>query len=407
VPLAAKWEDGSALAALGGLLLVGTIVAIPRLPDPPMASNIVGLLFSGGGGVAALYAVRRARSESMPPEATAALTRRAVEGGIVLGALVWLLIGLSPDAAERPLANLRAFTGLGVTVGLLIGAKEARAVERGKAADSMRRQREQLDFLTDMLSHDVLNKVAVIRGHAELLAETVDGGGERQQLETVAREAGEIESLVDDVRVLAGSLESADDLEPVALSPLLESEAATVQESYDVTVEMDVDTGLYVRADELLSSLLGNLLRNAAEHGSANPHSQAREDAAEHGSANPHSQPPENPAEHGSANPHSQPRENAAEHGTGRSPDDEAAESVPDVVVTATESDGEVLVRVEDRGPGLPPGPEADLFDPEASGGVGLYIVDTLAERYGGSVRATDADPTGATFVVTLAAASH
>jgi signal transduction histidine kinase len=80
---------------------------------------------------------------------------------------------------------------------------------------------------------------------------------------------------------------------------------------------------------------------------------------------------------------------------------------VPDVVVTATESDGEVLVRVEDRGPGLPPGPEADLFDPEASGGVGLYIVDTLAERYGGSVRATDADPTGATFVVTLAAASH
>jgi signal transduction histidine kinase len=391
VPLAAKWEDGSALAALGGLLLVGTIVAVPRLPDPPMASNIVGLLFSGGGGVAALYAVRRARSESMPPEATAALTRRAVEGGIVLGALVWLLIGLSPGAAERPLANLRAFTGLGVTVGLLIGAKEARAVERGKAAESMRRQREQLDFLTDMLSHDVLNKVAVIRGHAELLAETVDGGGERQQLETVAREAGEIESLVDDVRVLAGSLESADDLEPVALSPLLESEAATVQESYDVTVEMDVDTGLYVRADELLSSLLGNLLRNAAEHGSANPHSQ----------------PPENPGEHGSANPHSQPREDAAEHGTGRSPDDEAAESVPDVVITATESDGEVLVRVEDRGPGLPPGPEADLFDPEASGGVGLYIVDTLAERYGGSVRATDADPTGATFVVTLAAASH
>lgn len=391
MPLAVKWEDGSALAALGGLLLVGTIVAIPRLPDPPMASNIVGLLFSGGGGVAALYAVRRARSESMPPEATAALTRRAVEGGIVLGALVWLLIGLSPGAAERPLANLRAFTGLGVTVGLLIGAKEARAVERGKAAESMRRQREQLDFLTDMLSHDVLNKVAVIRGHAELLAETVDGGGERQQLETVAREAGEIESLVDDVRVLAGSLESADDLEPVALSPLLESEAATVQESYDVTVEMDVDTGLYVRADELLSSLLGNLLRNAAEHGSANPHSQ----------------PPENAAEHGSANPHSQPPENAAEHGTGRSPDDEAAESVPDVVVTATESDGEVLIRVEDRGPGLPPGPEADLFDPEASGGVGLYIVDTLAERYGGSVRATDADPTGATFVVTLAAASH
>ncbi|PSQ34924.1 hypothetical protein BRD11_03220 [Halobacteriales archaeon SW_12_69_24] len=391
MPLAAKWEDGSALAALGGLLLVGTIVAIPRLPDPPMASNIVGLLFSGGGGVAALYAVRRARSESMPPEATAALTRRAVEGGIVLGALVWLLIGLSPGAAERPLANLRAFTGLGVTVGLLIGAKEARAVERGKAAESMRRQREQLDFLTDMLSHDVLNKVAVIRGHAELLAETVDGGGERQQLETVAREAGEIESLVDDVRVLAGSLDSADDLVPVALSPLLESEAATVQESYDVTVEMDVDTGLYVPADELLSSLLGNLLRNAAEHGSANPHSQPREDAAEHGSANPHSQP----------------RENAAEHGTGRSPDDEAAESVPDVVVTATESDGEVLVRVEDRGPGLPPGPEADLFDPEASGGVGLYIVDTLAERYGGSVRATDADPTGATFVVTLAAASH
>lgn len=276
-------------------------------------------------------------------------------------------------ARRSPLANLRAFTGLGVFVGLLVGAKEARAVERGKAAESMRQQREQLDFLTDILSHDVLNKVAVIRGHAELLAETADDPDDREQLETVAREAGDIESLVDDVRVLAGSPESADDFEPIALSPVLESEAATVQKSYDVTVEVDVDPGLQVRGDELLSSLLGNLLRNAAEHGSANPRPRTRA--------------------------------NAAEHGTGRSPDEEASESAPDVLATATETDGAVRVRVEDRAPGFPPGPEADLFDPEASGGVGLYIVKTFAERYGGSVRATDADPTGAAFVVALPAA--
>jgi len=356
VPLSATWEDGGALAALGSLLLVATVLAVPRLPSQPDTSNRIGLLFSGGGGAAALYAVRRARSESMLPEAIAALTRRAVEGGLVLGALVGLLMVLSPGPAERPLANLRAFTGLGVFVGLLVGSREARAVERGKAAEEMRQQREQLDFLTDILGHDVLNKVAVIRGHADLIAETADDSDDREQLATIAREAEEIESLVDEVRVLAGSVESADDLESVALSPVLNSEVATAEESYDVTVETDIGPRLRVRADELLSSLFGNLLRNAAEHG------------------------------------------------TGAESDD-ISESAPDVVVTATEADGAVRVRVEDRGPGLPSGPEADVFDPEASGGVGLYIVKTLAERYGGSVRATDADPTGAAFVVTLPAA--
>ena len=69
MPLSATWEDGGALAVLGGLLLVATVLAVPRLPSQPDTSNFIGLLFSGGGGAATLYAVRRARSKSMPPEA--------------------------------------------------------------------------------------------------------------------------------------------------------------------------------------------------------------------------------------------------------------------------------------------------------------------------------------------------
>lgn len=77
------------------------------------------------------------------------------------------------------------------------------------------------------------------------------------------------------------------------------------------------------------------------------------------------------------------------------------------------ESDGRwARVRVEDRGPGVPPALRERIFEPfyrlpgasEREGGVGLglALVKSIAERHGGSVRCEERPGGGASFVIEL-----
>jgi signal transduction histidine kinase len=75
---------------------------------------------------------------------------------------------------------------------------------------------------------------------------------------------------------------------------------------------------------------------------------------------------------------------------------------------------GESVLRVEDEGPGLPPGDEASLFGryrrfggavrPHGAG-LGLWIVCSIVKRHGGSVAAETRPEGGARFTVRLPAA--
>uniref|UniRef100_UPI00260BACAD ATP-binding protein n=1 Tax=Halorientalis sp. TaxID=1931229 RepID=UPI00260BACAD len=62
---------------------------------------------------------------------------------------------------------------------------------------------------------------------------------------------------------------------------------------------------------------------------------------------------------------------------------------------------------IADNGPGVPDERKDEIFGRgekglESSGtGLGLYLVDTLVDRYGGDVYATDSDE-GAEFVIRL-----
>jgi signal transduction histidine kinase len=74
---------------------------------------------------------------------------------------------------------------------------------------------------------------------------------------------------------------------------------------------------------------------------------------------------------------------------------------------------GETVLRVEDEGPGLPPGDEASLFGryrrfgsaarPHGAG-LGLWIVHSIVRRHGGSVAAETRTEGGARFTVRLPA---
>lgn len=81
------------------------------------------------------------------------------------------------------------------------------------------------------------------------------------------------------------------------------------------------------------------------------------------------------------------------------------------VVVTGDVQDGEAVVRVKDRGPGIPPEDRERLFDKftrskaegmEGGLGLGLYIVRTYVEAHGGRVWVEDEEGMGAVVAFSL-----
>jgi signal transduction histidine kinase len=80
------------------------------------------------------------------------------------------------------------------------------------------------------------------------------------------------------------------------------------------------------------------------------------------------------------------------------------------IVVRVRERDNEILVQVNDSGPGIPPEMQSALFQPfsrldqtgRSGMGLGLSIVKAIVERHGGSVGLQSAPGQGATFWFTL-----
>jgi signal transduction histidine kinase len=93
-----------------------------------------------------------------------------------------------------------------------------------------------------------------------------------------------------------------------------------------------------------------------------------------------------------------------------------APEEAEAVVLSLLTEFGQVVMRVQDRGPGVPPAYLDRIFEPffrlpgasERIGGVGLglALVKSIAERHGGQVKCTARLGGGACFVVTLPATS-
>ncbi|QLH82411.1 sensor histidine kinase [Halosimplex pelagicum] len=271
-------------------------------------------------------------------------------------ALVPVLLIISPAITiDAPVFGLLAAIGVGGFGGLLAGVNEASAIERAREAERERldreyaeRQREQLEHVNHLLRHDILNNVNVIQGRTELLLADADGE-EAAQLDTIDRQAGEITELIQNVRAYLHAIQNDEEtLKPIHLSTVLEQEVTTIKTAYpDVGVDTDIPATGRVRADDLLSSVFRNLLRNAVVHNTS---------------------------------------------------------SRPRIAVSATVHDDTVVVRVTDNGPGLPSPVREQLFEASDQGdhGFGLYLVKTLTEQYGGSVHIESTGEDGTTFAVEL-----
>ena len=76
--------------------------------------------------------------------------------------------------------------------------------------------------------------------------------------------------------------------------------------------------------------------------------------------------------------------------------------------ILARERTDSVLVQIADNGPGIPDTEKETIFGKGETGldssgtGLGLYLVKTLVESYGGVIEIDDNEPVGAVFSVTV-----
>lgn len=224
--------------------------------------------------------------------------------------------------------------------------------------ESYRRQletkTEQLEALNRVVRHDIRNDMAVILGWAELLEEQVDDD-RREALEPILQKSRHVIQLTEVAKEFVDSLSEGEstELKQIELRPLLDVELAAVRESFP-NAEFRLSgepPNVSVRANEMLSSVFRNILENAVRHS-----------------------------------------------------DDDS----PEVTVGFDVDPETVRVRIADDGPGISDDRKEQIFGKGEKGldspgsGIGLYLVHTLTEQFGGDVRVEDNEPTGAVFVVEL-----
>ena len=276
--------------------------------------------------------------------------------------------------------------------------------ERQQYRERIERQNERLERFASVVSHDLRNPLNVALGRIGLASDDQDDEDLKTAMEALER----MEVLIEDLLTLAKEGQHISETETVALSTVV-GDARSVVETDRATIELVDDCTVDADPDRL-QQLLENLFRNAVEHGSTSPDSQARQDAVEHGSTSPGSQAHQDAVEHGSTSPDSQARQDAVDDGAPETADgDDGDKGVPGgrevtITVGALEDGGGFYVA--DDGPGISPAEREDVLTfgystAEGGTGFGLAIVSEIAEAHGWDLGVTESSAGGARFEIT------
>ncbi|RXE56397.1 histidine kinase [Methanoculleus taiwanensis] len=209
--------------------------------------------------------------------------------------------------------------------------------ERKQAEEAILAANEEANLYLDIMVHDINNANSVALGYTDLLKDELEGKNRTmaQKIRSAVSRSIQIIQNVSTIRHLRSPNPA---LKPVDLDAVIRAE---IRQHPETTIRYR-GRPLFVRADDLLPEIFTNLIGNSIKFGE------------------------------------------------------------PDIVITirALEQDGGVLVSVEDTGPGIPDAIKPTLFSRFQKGkskrsgkGLGLYIVRTLVERYGGSIRVEDRVP--------------
>lgn len=157
-----------------------------------------------------------------------------------------------------------AFTDRDEEVADMLATHVATAIERVRAQETIRRERDRLEEFAGVLSHDIRNPLHVADARLRLARDADDPA---EHLDTAETALARIERLVEDVLTLARQGETVGETEPVPLESAAREAWGTV-ESHDATLDVSVEGT--VEADRgRLVEVFENLYRNAIEHGGA------------------------------------------------------------------------------------------------------------------------------------------
>ena len=222
--------------------------------------------------------------------------------------------------------------------------------ERKEAEDAILAANEEANLYLDIMVHDINNANAIALGYSEFLAEDLDGKN-REMMQKIRSAVSQSIEIIQNVSTIRRLRPPAPPLKPVDLDAVIRAE---IRQHPDADIWYD-GRSVAVLADDLLPEVFTNLVGNSIKFGE------------------------------------------------------------PDVAIAirVEEQDGEVLVSVEDTGPGIPDEVKPTLFSRFRKGkgsksgkGLGLYIVRMLVTRYGGSIWVEDRVPgatdAGAAFRLTL-----
>ena len=219
---------------------------------------------------------------------------------------------------------------------------------------TLEEQRDSLKLLNQVVRHDIRNQLMVVESYTELLEDSLPDDQSRTYARTVieaAKQATEITETAKDVTDVL--LQVGADRSPVGLRDELTDQIEQIRTDQDrATVSVDGDVpDVTVLADDLLEAVFRNLLTNAVVHNN---------------------------------------------------------EDVAEIAVSTRVLDDAVRVSIADNGPGIEDRHKEQIFQEGEKGlesggtGVGLYLVETLIDKYGGDVWVEDNEPTGSVFVVEL-----
>ena len=218
---------------------------------------------------------------------------------------------------------------------ILIVARDI--TERKKAEAKIKDLNETIRILNKILRHDILNDLT-------LLLNIVDSckGGDEKMKKSIFATIEKSTSLIERMRELEQAVTSGKSLRQCTVLEIVDCVIRNYPE-----IEFKVKGDCTVLADEAISSVIDNIVRNAIVHGKTKR-----------------------------------------------------------IDITLTESKELCKIKIADYGIGIPDSIKKRIYEEGfsygevRSSGIGLYIVKKVIERYGGEITVEDNKPNGAVFVL-------